>query len=145
MRAPMNDTRRRAVCGNRVSLDQPSAAHGWMAVHIGGCGLAGARPRGSARTQALRALADGVTPCPVCTPDRGLPLCRTAGRHRLVGNGGNRPGYRLASGHDGRMRFASGSSVTRRSHGLWRQVLSALTGADVSDAQRVEFLALGAA
>lgn len=36
-------------------------------------------------------------------------------------------------------------NVTVRSYGLWRRVLSALTSSGVSDAQREEFLALGAA
>ncbi|MGX1884765.1 DUF6233 domain-containing protein [Streptomyces sp. NPDC055287] len=43
-----------------------------VAVHVGGCELAGGRPRAIDRTQALRALADGVAPCPVCKPDRDL-------------------------------------------------------------------------
>ncbi|GHB32182.1 DUF6233 domain-containing protein [Streptomyces chryseus] len=43
-----------------------------MAVHAGGCGLVGGRSRPIDRTQALRALADGITPCPVCKPDVDL-------------------------------------------------------------------------
>ncbi|GGX40862.1 DUF6233 domain-containing protein [Streptomyces chryseus] len=43
-----------------------------MAMHVGGCGLGGGRTRAIDRAQALRALADGITPCPVCKPDRDL-------------------------------------------------------------------------
>ncbi|GAB2736796.1 DUF6233 domain-containing protein [Streptomyces bullii] len=41
-------------------------------VHVGGCWNAGRRSKGVARDQALRALADGVKPCPQCRPDTVL-------------------------------------------------------------------------
>lgn len=41
-------------------------------VHAGGCWNAGKRSRGVPRDVALRALADGVAPCPHCRPDTEL-------------------------------------------------------------------------
>jgi hypothetical protein len=41
-------------------------------VHAGGCHMAGKRSRGVARDQALRALSDGIDPCPHCRPDTEL-------------------------------------------------------------------------
>ncbi|MGW7196632.1 DUF6233 domain-containing protein [Streptomyces chryseus] len=43
-----------------------------LAVHVGGCNLAGGRTRPITRDQALRALADDVEACQVCRPDRDL-------------------------------------------------------------------------
>jgi hypothetical protein len=43
-----------------------------VAVHVGGCHMAGQRVRGVARDQALRALAEGVAPCTHCRPDSEL-------------------------------------------------------------------------
>lgn len=43
-----------------------------LAVHVGGCGLAGGRVKPISREQALRALADGVEACQVCRPDTEL-------------------------------------------------------------------------
>lgn len=43
-----------------------------VAVHIGGCHMAGKRWRGVPRDVALRALAEGVEPCSHCRPDSGL-------------------------------------------------------------------------
>jgi hypothetical protein len=43
-------------------------------VHVGGCWSGGRRSRGVAREGALRALADGVQPCPQCRPDTELGL-----------------------------------------------------------------------
>ncbi|MER6188258.1 DUF6233 domain-containing protein [Streptomyces sp. NPDC001652] len=41
-------------------------------VHVGGCHVAGRRSKGVAREQAVRALAEGVDPCPRCRPDTDL-------------------------------------------------------------------------
>ncbi|MCX5357958.1 DUF6233 domain-containing protein [Streptomyces sp. NBC_00124] len=41
-------------------------------VHVGGCHMAGKRSKGVARDAALRALAEGVDPCPHCRPDSRL-------------------------------------------------------------------------
>ncbi|MEU3640955.1 DUF6233 domain-containing protein [Streptomyces albogriseolus] len=41
-------------------------------VHVGGCWNAGKRSGGVTRDQALRALAEGVPPCPHCRPDTEL-------------------------------------------------------------------------
>lgn len=43
-------------------------------VHVGGCHMAGKRSKGAARDQALRALTEGITPCPHCRPDTELGL-----------------------------------------------------------------------
>ncbi|WP_060905261.1 DUF6233 domain-containing protein [Streptomyces scabiei] len=43
-------------------------------VHVGGCHMAGKRSRAAARDQAVRALTEGVTPCPHCRPDTELGL-----------------------------------------------------------------------
>ncbi|MET9517387.1 DUF6233 domain-containing protein [Streptomyces sp. NPDC002994] len=43
-----------------------------LAVHVGGCTLAGGRPRPISREQALRALAEGIEACQVCRPDTDL-------------------------------------------------------------------------
>jgi hypothetical protein len=43
-------------------------------VHVGGCHMVGKRSKGAARDQAVRALTDGVTPCPHCRPDTELGL-----------------------------------------------------------------------
>jgi len=51
------------------SLDRHSPA---VAVHAGGCHMAGKRSRGVSREQALRALADGVEACSHCRADREL-------------------------------------------------------------------------
>jgi hypothetical protein len=41
-------------------------------IHVGGCDMAGKRPRGVDRHEALRQLADGVPACGHCRPDREL-------------------------------------------------------------------------
>lgn len=41
-------------------------------VHVGGCHMAGKRPRGIPREEALRRLADGVPACGHCRPDTEL-------------------------------------------------------------------------
>ncbi|MEU0060453.1 DUF6233 domain-containing protein [Streptomyces sp. NPDC006334] len=41
-------------------------------VHAGGCPMAGKRPRGVAREEALRRLAEGVPACGHCRPDTEL-------------------------------------------------------------------------
>ncbi|MFI9824431.1 DUF6233 domain-containing protein [Streptomyces sp. NPDC052013] len=41
-------------------------------VHAGDCWNAGHRSRGVSRDQALRAISDGVKPCPHCRPDTEL-------------------------------------------------------------------------
>lgn len=41
-------------------------------VHVGDCWDAGKRSKGISREGALRALADGVKPCPQCGPDAVL-------------------------------------------------------------------------
>lgn len=41
-------------------------------VHVGGCHMAGKRPRGVERQEALRRLADGVPACGHCRPDSEL-------------------------------------------------------------------------
>ncbi|WP_327721783.1 DUF6233 domain-containing protein [Streptomyces sp. NBC_00490] len=41
-------------------------------VHVGGCHMAGKRSKGVPPEQAVRALADGVDPCPHCRPDTDL-------------------------------------------------------------------------
>ena len=43
-----------------------------LAVHTGGCHMAGKRPRAVTREAALQALADGVTACTHCRPDSEL-------------------------------------------------------------------------
>lgn len=43
-----------------------------LAVHTGGCHMAGKRPHGVTRETALQALADGVTACTHCRPDSEL-------------------------------------------------------------------------
>lgn len=43
-------------------------------IHVGGCHMAGARTKGVTRDQAVRALTDGITPCPHCRPDTELGL-----------------------------------------------------------------------
>lgn len=43
-------------------------------VHVGGCHMVGKRSKPAVRAQALRALTDGVTPCPHCRPDTELGL-----------------------------------------------------------------------
>jgi hypothetical protein len=43
-------------------------------VHVGGCHMAGKRSKGVVRDAALRALADGIDPCPHCRPDTQLGL-----------------------------------------------------------------------
>ena len=43
-------------------------------VHVGGCWSGGRRSRGVPRDEALRALAQGVEPCPQCRPDTELGL-----------------------------------------------------------------------
>ncbi|WP_256097118.1 DUF6233 domain-containing protein [Streptomyces agglomeratus] len=43
-----------------------------MAVHVGACGMAVKRVHAIDRAQALRALTEGIIPCPVCRPDRDL-------------------------------------------------------------------------
>ncbi|MFI1732668.1 DUF6233 domain-containing protein [Streptomyces acidicola] len=45
-----------------------------VAVHVGGCHMAGSHARGVARDQALRALTDGVPACTHCRPDTELGL-----------------------------------------------------------------------
>lgn len=42
------------------------------AVHVGDCGMAGKRTKPISRDQALRALSEGVEPCPFCRPDSEL-------------------------------------------------------------------------
>jgi hypothetical protein len=42
-------------------------------VHVGGCHMAGKRSKGVPRKQ-VRALADGVDPCPHCPPDTDLGM-----------------------------------------------------------------------
>ncbi|HEY6115623.1 MAG TPA: DUF6233 domain-containing protein [Candidatus Dormibacteraeota bacterium] len=41
-------------------------------VHVGGCDMAGKRPRGIDRQEALRRLAEGVPACGHCRPDSAL-------------------------------------------------------------------------
>ncbi|WP_324789220.1 DUF6233 domain-containing protein [Streptomyces sp. H51] len=41
-------------------------------VHVGGCWNAARRSRAASREQALRALTEGVRPCPQCHPDTAL-------------------------------------------------------------------------
>ncbi|MBT2676804.1 hypothetical protein J7E95_39685 [Streptomyces sp. ISL-14] len=41
-------------------------------VHVGDCWGAGKRPKGISREEALRALAEGIKPCPQCEPDNAL-------------------------------------------------------------------------
>lgn len=48
--------------------------HRAVYVHAGGCWNAGKRSRGVTREQAVRALADGVDPCPACRPDAALGI-----------------------------------------------------------------------
>ncbi|MDQ0605502.1 hypothetical protein QF037_009935 [Streptomyces canus] len=43
-------------------------------VHVGGCHMAGKRSKGAAREQAVRALTEGVDPCPHCRPDTDLGI-----------------------------------------------------------------------
>ncbi|WP_263165432.1 DUF6233 domain-containing protein [Streptomyces sp. SCSIO ZS0520] len=43
-----------------------------VAVHVGGCHMAGKRPRRVDRGEALRALAEGVEACTHCRPDGEL-------------------------------------------------------------------------
>ncbi|MFD7995457.1 DUF6233 domain-containing protein [Streptomyces mexicanus] len=43
-----------------------------VAVHVGGCHMAGKRWKGVPRDIALRALAEGVEPCSHCRPDSEL-------------------------------------------------------------------------
>jgi hypothetical protein len=43
-----------------------------IAVHVGGCHMAGARVKGVDRAAALRALAEGVQACGHCRPDAEL-------------------------------------------------------------------------
>ncbi|MER6092529.1 DUF6233 domain-containing protein [Streptomyces bluensis] len=43
-----------------------------VAVHVGGCHMAGKRVKGVSRDAALRALADGVEACSHCRPDAEL-------------------------------------------------------------------------
>jgi hypothetical protein len=43
-----------------------------LQVHVGGCHMAGKRPRGIPREEALRRLADGVPACGHCRPDTEL-------------------------------------------------------------------------
>lgn len=43
-----------------------------IAVHVGGCHMAGKRSRGVDRAAALRALAEGVAACTHCRPDAEL-------------------------------------------------------------------------
>lgn len=45
-----------------------------LAVHVGGCHMAGKHARGVARNQAMRALADGVPACTHCRPDTELGI-----------------------------------------------------------------------
>ncbi|MEU0398375.1 DUF6233 domain-containing protein [Streptomyces sp. NPDC006208] len=45
-----------------------------LAVHVGGCHTAGKRVHTIGRSQALKALADGVEACSHCRPDTGLGL-----------------------------------------------------------------------
>ncbi|MGW3728704.1 DUF6233 domain-containing protein [Streptomyces sp. NPDC000851] len=52
-----------------LSRDVPAAY-----VHRGDCHMAGKRSRGVARDQALRALTDGIAPCPHCLPDTELGI-----------------------------------------------------------------------
>lgn len=51
------------------SLNRQSPA---VAVHVGGCHMAGKRSHGVSREQALRALADGVEACSHCRADSEL-------------------------------------------------------------------------
>ncbi|MFE3033057.1 DUF6233 domain-containing protein [Streptomyces canus] len=43
-------------------------------VHVGGCWNAGSRSKGVERAQAVRALSEGVDPCPHCRPDTALGI-----------------------------------------------------------------------
>jgi len=43
-----------------------------VAVHVGGCHMAGKRARGVQRDQALRALTEGIMACSHCRPDSEL-------------------------------------------------------------------------
>ncbi|WP_216373099.1 DUF6233 domain-containing protein [Streptomyces tailanensis] len=45
-----------------------------VAVHVGGCHMAGKTVRGISREQAVRALAEGVEACTHCRPDTELGL-----------------------------------------------------------------------
>jgi hypothetical protein len=44
------------------------------AVHVGGCHMAGKRVRAIGRSQALKALGEGVAACSHCRPDAELGL-----------------------------------------------------------------------
>ncbi|WP_308297311.1 MULTISPECIES: DUF6233 domain-containing protein [unclassified Streptomyces] len=52
----------------RTRLSGRDAAY----VHVGDCLDARKRSKGISREEALRALADGVKPCPQCEPDNAL-------------------------------------------------------------------------
>ena len=43
-------------------------------VHAGGCPMAGKRSKGVTREEAVRALSEGVDPCPHCRPDTDLGM-----------------------------------------------------------------------
>ncbi|MGW5122952.1 DUF6233 domain-containing protein [Streptomyces sp. NPDC004069] len=45
-----------------------------VAVHVGGCRMAGRWQRGAPREVALRALVEGVPACPHCRPDTELGI-----------------------------------------------------------------------
>ncbi|MEV7892361.1 DUF6233 domain-containing protein [Streptomyces sp. NPDC088357] len=51
-----------------------------MYVHVGGCHMMGKRSRGATREQVVRALTDGVDPCPPCRPHRSRHARLTAAR-----------------------------------------------------------------
>ncbi|MEU3556072.1 DUF6233 domain-containing protein [Streptomyces fragilis] len=80
----VQEEQRMAVVRRRADRDgQPEAQwlveHGLggsspVYVHVGGCWSGGRRSRAVAREQALRALAEGVQPCPQCRPDTELGL-----------------------------------------------------------------------
>lgn len=78
------EEQRAEVARRRADREGPPAAE-WLVehglggrspvyVHVGGCWSGGRRSRGVAREQALRALAEGVQPCPQCRPDTELGL-----------------------------------------------------------------------
>ncbi|WP_329230180.1 DUF6233 domain-containing protein [Streptomyces canus] len=55
-------------------IERGLSQHNAVYVHVGDCWNAGSRSKGVERDQALRALADGVTPCPQCRPDTALGI-----------------------------------------------------------------------
>ncbi|WP_164540422.1 DUF6233 domain-containing protein [Streptomyces abyssomicinicus] len=71
-------TRERPAQGGRPAaqwlIEHGLSGRSPVYVHVGGCWSGGRRSHGVARDQALRALAEGVQPCPQCRPDTELGL-----------------------------------------------------------------------